>query len=155
MDQGIPIQTPSQAYTDLLSDCDDEMVDEDISIIQQPLVESHQPKPFIQAKLNDLTRDLVLSKESVQFIGSHLSKNNFLSAETTFFWYSSHDEEFKKYFSLIYCNNISSLIAAMGFAYDHKEQRLLVDSSCRSLKAVLLFSMATKFHLFLQDTLCR
>ena len=143
---GIPIPTPPQAYTDLLSDSDDEMEDEDITDAYQPLVESHQPKPFSQAELNDLTRDLGLSKESAQLLGSRLSENNLLSAETTFFWYRSRDEEFRKYFSsdqknsLVYCNNIGGLIAAMGFTYDPTEWRLFIDSSSRSLKAVLLFN---------------
>ena len=52
---GIPIPTPPQAYTGLLLDSDDEMVDEDISVTYQHLVESHQPKPFSQAEVNDLT----------------------------------------------------------------------------------------------------
>ena len=81
---GIPIPTPPQAYTGLLLDSDDEMVDEDISVTYQHLVESHQPKPFSKAKLNDRTRDLGFSKEFVQLLRSRLSKNNLLSAETTF-----------------------------------------------------------------------
>ena len=84
------ILRPSQAYTDLLSDSDDEMEDEDISDTCEPLVESHQLKLFSQTKLNGLTRDLGLSKESAQLLGSNLSKNNLLSAETTF---RSHDED--------------------------------------------------------------
>ena len=44
---GIPIPTPPQAYTVLLSDdSDDEIEDEDISVTYQPLVELHQPKLF-------------------------------------------------------------------------------------------------------------
>ena len=87
-----------------------------------------------------------MSKESAQLLGSHLCENNLLSAETTFFWYHSRDEEFRKYFSsdqknsLVYCNNIGGLIAAMGFTYDPTEWRLFIDSSSRSLKAVLLFN---------------
>ena len=91
---GIPISTPPQDYTDLLSDSDDTMANEDISETYQLLVESYQPKPFSETELNDLTRDFVLLKESVQLLGSCLSKNNLQYAETTFFWYSSRDEEF-------------------------------------------------------------
>lgn len=40
--------------------------------------------------------------------------------------------------SLVYCNNVSGLIAALGIAYDPTHWRLFIDSSCRSLKAVLL-----------------
>ena len=41
---------------------------------------------------------------------------------------------------LVYCNNIGDLIAAMGFAYDPTKFQLFIDSSSRSLKAVLLFN---------------
>ena len=78
------IPTTPEAYTDLLSDSDGEMEDEDISDTCEPLVESHQLKLFSQTELNELTRDLGLSKESAQLLGSHLRKNNLLSAETTF-----------------------------------------------------------------------
>ena len=79
------ILTAPQAYIDLLLDSVYEMKDEDISdTCQQPLVELHQPKLFSQAELNDLTRDLGLSKESAQLLGSNIRKNNLLSAETTF-----------------------------------------------------------------------
>jgi hypothetical protein len=87
-----------------------------------------------------------LSKESAQLLGSRLSENYLLSPETTFFWYRSRDEEFREYFSsdeetsLVYCDNINGLIAAMGLAYDPKEWRFFIDSSSRSLKAVLLFN---------------
>lgn len=143
---GIPIPTPPQKCTDLLSDSDDEIEDVDMSGTYQPLIETRQPKLLSQAELNDLTRDLGLSKESSQLLGSRLSENNLLSPQTTFFWYRSRDEVFRKYFSsdqeasLVYCNNVNGLIAAMGFAYDPTEWRLFIDSSSRSLKAVLLFN---------------
>lgn len=143
---GIPIPTPPQNCRDLSSDSDDEMEDGDISGTYQPTVETSQPKLLSQAELNDLTRDLCLSKESAQLLGSRLSENHLLSPETTFFWYRSRDEEFREYFSsdeetsLVYCDNINGLIAAMGLAYDPKEWRLFIDSSSRSLKAVLLFN---------------
>ena len=40
---------------------------------------------------------------------------------------------------MVYCNNIVGLIELMGLDYDAMEWRLLIDSSCRSLKAVLLY----------------
>jgi hypothetical protein len=63
---------------------------------------------------------------------------------TTFYWYRDREKDFRKFFtmneeaSLVYCNNISGLIAEMGLVYDPTEWRLFIDSSCRSLKAVLL-----------------
>jgi len=40
--------------------------------------------------------------------------------------------------SLVYCNNVGGLITTLGVVYQPKELRLFIDSSSRSLKAVLL-----------------
>ena len=68
---------------DLSSDSSKETNDVDKSAICEPVADLSQPKPFNQAELNDLTRDLCLSKESAQLLGSHLSENQLLSPGTT------------------------------------------------------------------------
>lgn len=106
--------------------------------------EFNKPVPLNQTKLNDLTRDLGLSKESAQLLGSRLRENNLLSPDTTYYWYRSRDKEFRKYFStdenkmLVYCENVSGLVEALGVPYRPDEWRLFIDASTRSLKAVLL-----------------
>lgn len=106
--------------------------------------ENDRPVPLNQEELNDLTRDLNLSKESAQLLGSRLREKRLLAPETTFFWYRNREKEFRKYFtfdeehSLVYCNNIAGLVEAMGIEYNPAEWRLFIDSSSRSLKAVLL-----------------
>ena len=106
--------------------------------------EQDRPVPLSQAELNDLTRDLNLSKESAQLLGSRLREKRLLAPETTYFWYRNREKEFRKYFSfdesssLVYCNNVADLVEAMGLKYDATEWRLFIDSSSRSLKAVLL-----------------
>uniref|UniRef100_UPI0035902CB4 uncharacterized protein n=1 Tax=Myxine glutinosa TaxID=7769 RepID=UPI0035902CB4 len=143
---GIPIPAPPENCKHSASDSNEQMEDGDISGTYQPTGETSQPKLFSQAELNDLTRDLCLSKESAQLLGSRLRENRLLAPETTFSWYRSREEEFREYFSsddevsLVYCSNITGLIAAMGLAYDPTEWRLFIDSSSRSLKAVLLFN---------------
>lgn len=105
---------------------------------------SKQPKLLSQAQLNDLTRDLYLSKESAQLLGSRLRENNLLAPETTFYWYRNRDEKFRKFFtldeqySLVYCNDIDGLVKELGLEYKAAEWRLFLDSSFRSMKAVLL-----------------
>ena len=47
--------------------------------------EDNQPVPLTQAKLNDLTRDLNLSKESAQLLGSRLQEKRLLAPGTTFY----------------------------------------------------------------------
>ena len=105
---------------------------------------SKQPKLFSQDELNDLSRDLNLSKESAQLLGSRLRDHNLLASGTTFYWYRNRDEEFRKYFtwdeqhSLLYCNDVGKLVSALGMQYKATEWRLFLDSSVRSKKAILL-----------------
>jgi hypothetical protein len=141
----VPIPNPPNNL-DSSSDSCEEMDEMDESVTYEPSAKTTEPKPFNQAELNDLTRDLCLSKESSQLLGSRLKENHLLASATTFYWYRSREEEFRQYFtqdkeaSLIYCNNISGLIVAMGLAYNPTEWRLFIDSSSRSLKAVLLYN---------------
>ena len=106
--------------------------------------ENDRPVPLTQVDLNDLTRDLNLSKESSQLLGSRLREKNLLAPETTFYWYREREWEFRQFFttqrdlSLVYCNNIADLMKSMGHDYINTEWRLFIDSSSRSLKAVLL-----------------
>ena len=61
---------------------------------------TNQQKHLTQLELNDLTRDLNLTKESAQLFGSRLRENNLiLPSTTTYFWYRKRDQEFRKYFS--------------------------------------------------------
>ena len=78
--------------------------------------EDDQPVPLIQAELNNLTQDLILSKESAQLLGSCLKEKHLLAPGTMFYWYQDHEREFRQFFtfqdnsSLVYCNNIAGLI---------------------------------------------
>jgi hypothetical protein len=58
------------------------------------------------------------------------------------YWYRSREQEFTSYFSqdgdLVYCCNIPGLMQKFGIQYKVNELRLFIDSSKRSLKAVLL-----------------
>ena len=79
-----------------------------------------QPNLLTQAQLNDLTRNLYLSKESAQLLGSRLRENNLSAPPTTFYWYRNRDDGFRKYFTrdkqhwLVYCNHVSGLVKALG-----------------------------------------
>ena len=82
-----------------------------------------EPKPLTQFQLNNLTQDLNLTKESAQLLGSRLRECNLLAPSTTYFWHRNRDEEFRKYFgyvknhSLVYCQDVSGLISALGIVY--------------------------------------
>ena len=69
--------------------------------------DDQQPKPFNQAELNDLVRDLNLLKASVLILGSNLKAKRMLSTDTTFAWYKHCVNEYIRFFakehSLVYC----------------------------------------------------
>ena len=93
-----------------------------------------------------------LSKESAQLLGSRLREKHLLAPGTTFYWYQEREREFRYLFtfdiasSLVYCNNIAGLTEFLGPKYEVIEWRLFIDSSNRSLKAVLL-NNGNKFSL--------
>ena len=75
-----------------------------------------QPVPLTQAYFNDLRRDLNLSKDSTQLLGSHPWEIRLLAPGTTLYWYWEREKEFRFSFtfneasSLVYSNNIADLI---------------------------------------------
>ena len=95
-------------------------------------------------QLNDPTRDLILTKESAQLLGSRLRENNLLALSTTYFWFRNRDEKFRKYFNydgdhfLEFCQDISGVISSLVIVYISAQWRLFLDSSVKSLKAILL-----------------
>ena len=100
-------------------------------------------KLFTQGQLNDLVRDLALSKEAAEILASRLSDHRVLDSDAKITFYRSRDEELIRYFSeeddFVFCNNIQDLLSAMGLPkYNPDEWRLFIDSSKRSLKCVLL-----------------
>nr|XP_042913198.1 F-box/LRR-repeat protein 16-like [Parasteatoda tepidariorum] len=78
------------------------------------------PQPSSQVELNDLTRDLGLSKEAVG-----------LNREKEFIKYFDEEE------NLIYCSDAPGLMSKFNVIYNKDEWRLFIDSSKRSLKAVI------------------
>lgn len=101
---------------------------------------------FNQDELSDLIeiiRDLGLSKESAELLASLLKEKGCLAPKTFVTIYRDRDLPFRQYFSsengLVYCNNIEGLIDEFkSISYKAEDWRLFIDSSTRSLKAVLL-----------------
>lgn len=101
------------------------------------------PKPFSQNELNDLIRDLDLSKERAELLASRLKEKNCLSSDVRVSTYRTREVKLLQFFSsdenFVYCCNVSGLLTFMGLTiYQPNEWRLFIDSSKRSLKAVLL-----------------
>ncbi|GBN34857.1 hypothetical protein AVEN_254847-1 [Araneus ventricosus] len=100
------------------------------------------PQPFSQSELNDLIRDLGLSRDGVELLGSILKYKNLLTPGTSFSWYRHQEKEFTQFFSkegnLVFCKDVQVLKKCFDIEYDPYEWRLFIDSYKTSLKAVLL-----------------
>jgi hypothetical protein len=76
---------------------------------------------FTQFELNDVIRDLGLSKEKSELLGSGLKEKNVLAAGASMYWYRRREQEFTRYFSqdgdLVYCCNIPGLMQKFGVEY--------------------------------------
>ena len=84
-----------------------------------------------------------MSKESAELLASRLAEKCLLSKGTNISYYRDRDREFRQFFSsaesFVYCNDVPNLLLLLGIdSYDPTEWRLLIDSSKRSLKCVLL-----------------
>ena len=134
----IPVPTPPVTLESSSSSSDSTYNDDEFAAS----TEDEKPDLFTQEELNDLVRDLGLSKESAQILGSRLKEKRLLVPGTTFYWYRRREEEFLEYFTedgpLVYCNNIEGLLSQYGVKYNAKEWRLFIDATKRNLKAVLL-----------------
>ena len=101
------------------------------------------PQQFNQSELNDLVRDLDLSKQAAEILASRLNEKHVLHSSAKVSFYRKRDELFLLYFKeekqFVYCDNISGLLGELDIpSYYPKEWRLFLDSSKRSLMCVLL-----------------
>lgn len=109
-----------------------------------PRVNSHQTphSKLDQPQLNDMVRDLGLSKEQSELLASRLKEIGSLERGVKGTYYRNRDKPFRKYFdsdqSLVYCVDVDGLIGELGVEHHPDEWRLFIDSSMTSLKAVLL-----------------
>ena len=95
-----------------------------------------------QKKLNDLVRDLDLPNGLAELLGSRLQEDHLLAPDTTFSWHRNRKDELLSLFeqteTLVHCTDVPKLMKTLGLKnYNADEFRSLIDSSKRSLKAVL------------------
>ena len=105
---------------------------------------SKVPALVSQLELNDLVRDLGLPKDGAEYLASIFKERNFLRQHTKVSFYRDRDRDFRKYFakdevsSLVYCTDVKGLINGLKEnCYKSEDWRLFIDSSKRSIKAVL------------------
>ena len=104
--------------------------------------EKLKPILFSQEQLNDLVRDLALSKQKAELLASWLRENKLLQKDVLVSHYRKRNTDLPTVFRvdgpLCYCCDITSLFEKLGEDHIASEWRLFLDSSKRSLKAVLL-----------------
>lgn len=118
----------------------DEYTDTEESMSEKEI--SNYPHFVTQSDLNDLVRDLNLSKENSELLASRLRDWNLLHKEVQITSYRNRSKDLLQFFSeigdLAYCSNIRALFAFYDFHYESSEWRLFIDASASSCKAVLL-----------------
>ena len=98
---------------------------------------------FDQRELNDLVRDLNLSKDQSELLASRLQERGMLRKEVNVTLYRTREKDLLNHFkeddSFVYCPDSPELINNLSAGtYDSKDWRLFLDSSKKSLKCVLL-----------------
>ena len=100
-----------------------------------------KPILFSQEQLNDLIRDLTLSEHKAELLESRLQENNLLQKNVLVSHYRKCNTDLSTVFRvngpLCYCYDTTSLFEKLGEDHIANEWRLFLDSSKRSLKAVL------------------
>ena len=80
---------------------------------------SSKPKPFSQGQLNDLIRDLGLSKESSEILASRLDEHGILGSETKITFYRNRDDMLIRFFTMednfVYCNDTKAFFQKWVF----------------------------------------
>lgn len=104
--------------------------------------DTDQPQKFDQAQLNDLVRDLKLSKRKSEILASRLKERNLLDKEVKITAFRERDMEFAQFYDvengITFCIDVNGLMRKLGMEHNPEEWRLFIDSSKASMKAVLL-----------------
>ena len=100
------------------------------------------PHRLSQAELSGLVRDLDLSQEKAELLGSRLKQWNLPQFDVKVLHSRKRQQNLlfflKKKNNLVVCIDVFGLMYCLNLNYDPTEWRLFIDSSKLSLKAVLL-----------------
>ena len=114
----LPVPTPPASHESLFtSSSSTETEGERHDEIYEPASGDSTPQLFRQDKLNDLVRDLGLTKESAELLGSRLNAKNLLSSNASYSWYRHREKDYIPYFAmdeqLVYCCDMTGLIQCL------------------------------------------
>ncbi|XP_051563221.1 uncharacterized protein LOC127446368 [Myxocyprinus asiaticus] len=141
----LPVSTPQKREQPSLeesskSESEKDVVDPDDNF--RGGAEERNPYYPNQKDLNDLIRDLGLTKSSAELLTSRLKQWNLLDESVQVADQRKRHQPFSSFFTrqdgLCFCHKVTSLFKAIGIACNQNEWCLFIDSSSRSLKAVLL-----------------
>lgn len=115
--------------------------DEEFTIYQPS--NSKEFIPFTQPALNQLVKDLSLTKDQSMVLASCLLKHNALTPDCRVGFFSKRSSEIDEFFDEDsggnpYLKNISGLFRWLNYEYVAEHWRLFIDSSKSSFKVVLL-----------------
>ncbi|XP_061411305.1 uncharacterized protein LOC133344987 [Lethenteron reissneri] len=141
----LPVPTPPEREQPSLeesskSESEEDIVDRDDNF--RGGAEERHPYNPNQKDLNDLIRDLGLTKSNAELLTSRLKQWNLLYKSVQATDQRKRHQPFCSFYTrqdgLCFCHNVASLFEAIRIACNQNEWRLFIDSSSRRLKAVLL-----------------
>lgn len=104
--------------------------------------QSFGPHFISSTDFNDLVRDLNLPKSKAEILGSRLKQWNLLEDDVKITDQRERHKIFSSFFTkeagICYCNSVTDLFEEIGMPCIPSDWRLFIDSSSKSLKAVLL-----------------
>ena len=146
----LPVPTPP-VNKDLLSSLDEERPSREDSAVSISLeyIEStysgtsgNEPHWIMQEELNDLARDLYLSKEQSEFLASRLKQWNLVKEDVRITSFRNRSKDLASFFDmenkLCFYKNIPGLVTSLGLPHNPSDWCLFLGSFTRSLKGVLL-----------------
>ena len=84
------------------------------------------PQQFNQSELNNLVRDLDLSKQAAEILASRLNEKHVLNSSAKVSYFRKRDEHFITFFKeekqLIYCDNVPGLFGQLGISSYNPEE---------------------------------
>ena len=100
----VPVSAKLHENEETSSDSDEKVSSDDF------VDNSSAPQPFNQEELNDLVREMNLSKKSAEVLASRLKEKNLLLSDTRITYYRERDTEFIPFFTkednFVFCNNV-------------------------------------------------